>query len=133
MKAVDTTYLIDYLAEPENGPAARFLEANENVPLYAPTLALNEVYRGTVFADSGGDDVGALARKLEWLEHLPFTEQSAREAVEIERELRADGEPINRLDVLIAGVVRNAGAELVTRDTHFRNVDGLDVVEYADG
>jgi predicted nucleic acid-binding protein len=39
---------------------------------------------------------------------------------------------INCLDVLIAGVVREIGAELVTRDEYFRAVDGLEVVEYAE-
>ena len=129
MKAVDTTFLVDYLTEDGEGPVAEFLGDTENVPLYAPTLVLNEVYRGVIFAD-GAETLDGLARRLEWLELLPFTEASAREAAAIERELNADGEPINRLDVLIAGVVREVGAELVTRDEHFRAVDALEVVEY---
>jgi len=131
MKAVDTTFLVDYLMENGEGPVAEFLGTTENEPLFAPTLVLSEVYRGAVFAD-GAETVDDLARRLEWLERLPFTEASAREAVAVERELKADGEPINRLDVLIAGVVREVGAELVTRDEHFRAVDGLEVVEYAE-
>ena len=51
MKAVDTTFLVAYLTEDGEGPVAEFLEATENEPLYAPTLALNEVYRGVIFAD----------------------------------------------------------------------------------
>ena len=131
MKAVDTTFLVDYLTENDGGPVAEFLETTEDEPLYAPTLVLNEVYRGAVFAD-GAETVDDLARRLEWLERLPFTDASAREAVAVERELKADGEPINRLDVLIAGVVREVGAELVTRDEGFRAVDALEVAEYAD-
>ena len=132
MKAVDTTFLVDYLTEDDDeGPVAEFLETTENEPLYAPTLVLNEVYRGAVFAD-GAETVDDLARRLEWLERLPFTDASAREAVAVERELKADGELINRLDVLIAGVVREVGAELVTRDKHFCAVDALEVVEYAE-
>ena len=131
MKAVDTTFLVDYLTEDDDGPVAEFLETTEDEPLYAPTLVLNEVYRGAVFAD-GAETVDDLARRLEWLERLPFTDASAREAVAVERELKADGEPVNRLDVLIAGVVREVGAELVTRDEGFRAVDALEVVEYAD-
>ncbi|PSP78540.1 VapC toxin family PIN domain ribonuclease [Halobacteriales archaeon QS_4_69_225] len=131
MKAVGTTFLVDYLTEDDEGPVAEFLETTEDEPLYAPTLVLNEVYRGAVFAD-GAETVDDLARRLEWLERLPFTDASAREAVAVERELKADGEQINRLDVLIAGVVREVGAELVTRDEGFRAVDALEVVEYAD-
>ena len=65
MKAVDTTFLVDYLTEDGEGPVAEFLEATENEPLYAPTLALNEVYRGVIFADGAGT-VDDLSRRLEW-------------------------------------------------------------------
>lgn len=129
MQALDTTYLVDYLAEAEGGPAGTFLEAHEDVPLYVSTLALYEIHRGAVFAD-GGESVETLARKLEWVERLPFTESSAREAVAIEREQRASGEPVNRVDVLVAAVARSAGAELVTRDSVFERIDGLEVVNY---
>lgn len=131
MRAVDTTFLIDYLTEAEDGPAGRYLERNESVPHYAPTLVLYEVYRGTLFA-AGDDDVDDLAGTLEWLHRLPVTESSVREAVSVERELRADGRPINQLDVLIAGVVRDVGATLVTGDDHFQQVDDLSVVDYTD-
>lgn len=130
MRAVDTTFLIDYLTESEGGPAGRYLDRSESVPHYVPTLVLYEVYRGSLFAD--GDDVDDLAGALEWLHRLPMTESSVREAVEVERELRAEGRPINQLDVLIAGVVRDAGAELVTSDDHFQQVDDLSVVDYTD-
>jgi len=34
------------------------------------------------------------------------------------------------MDALIAGVVREAGGTLVTRDSHFDRVAGLDVTTY---
>ena len=64
MKAVDTTFLVDYLTENDEGSVAEFLETTENEPLYAPTLVLDEVYRGAVFAD-GAETVDDLARRLE--------------------------------------------------------------------
>jgi tRNA(fMet)-specific endonuclease VapC len=55
------------------------------------------------------------------------TGDAAREAALIEAELLEQGTPINALDMLIAGVVRDAGATLVTRDSDFDSVAGLDV------
>jgi tRNA(fMet)-specific endonuclease VapC len=130
MKAVDTSFLVDYLAEPAGGPAGQWLSQHEDEPLFAPTLSLNEVYRGAVLA-RGRDTVDDLAGKLQWIEPLPFTDASAREAAQIEGELKAAGTPINQMDILIAGTVRHAGMPLVTKDGHFERVESLEVLDYA--
>lgn len=129
MKAVDTSFLVDYLDEPEGGPAGQFLEDNEGVPLFTPTLAFNEVSRGAMLS-AGAETVENLTQQLDWLGHLPFTEGSAREAVEVERELRDAGEVINRMDLLIAGTIRDVGGTIVTADEHFERVTGLPVDRY---
>jgi len=41
-------------------------------------------------------------------------------------ELHANGTPIGSLDILVAGVVREAGGTLVTAGGHFDHVDGLE-------
>jgi predicted nucleic acid-binding protein len=129
MKAVDTFFLVDYLAEPAGGPASQWLSEHEDEPLFAPVLSLNEVYRGAVLA-AGEERVDDLAGKLQWLEVLPFTDASAREAAQIEGELKAGGTPIHQIDILIAGTVRHAGMPLVTKDGHFEQVTELDVLDY---
>lgn len=127
MIAFDTTFLLDYL----DGEAAvrEFLESHTAEPLFAPTLSLFEVYRG-VARTRGSGGVDELAAMVNWLEPLPTTEAAAREAAVIEAELVAAGRQINLGDVLIAGVCRNVGASVVTRDGHFQHVDGLEVIEY---
>ena len=37
---------------------------------------------------------------------------------------------INLGDVLIAGIVREAGGSIVTGDNHFKRIDGLDFISY---
>jgi predicted nucleic acid-binding protein len=129
VKALDTTFLVDYLAEPTDGPAGTWLAAHEDDVFATPTLCLQEVYRGATLS-SGSDTVEDLATGLGWAEPLPFTEASAREAAAVEAELQAAGTPVNRMDALIAGVVRAVGAPIVTADSHFDAVEGLDVVRY---
>lgn len=127
MKAVDTSFLVDYLDEDEGVEA--YLAEHEDEPFFVPTLAMNEIYRGAVLSE-GADTIDDLEDQLDWLDRLPFTDESVREAAEIEGELQAAGEPINQFDLLIAGTVRQVGAPLVTRDGHFDRVDGLDVERY---
>lgn len=127
MLALDTSFLIDYL---DGAPAAgAFIEERRTQPFHAPTLALFEVYRGG--ARTGGrEHVERVRDALEWVTPLPLDDTVAEEAAIIEAELLDAGEPVNLGDVLIAGVCRHHGADLVTRDGHFETVDELTVVEY---
>ena len=64
------------------------------------------------------------------MDPLPLDESAADEAARIEGELLAAGERVHLGDVLIAGVCRDRGATIATRDDHFDRVDGLDTVTY---
>lgn len=104
MLCTDSSFLIDYLTEADDGPAAAFLEAHDDEPFYAPTIALFEIYCGP--ADGAGVTVERIAGLVDWLEPLPFTEASAREAAYIRRELRETYHSLGTADVLIAADTR---------------------------
>lgn len=127
MIAFDTSFLLDYLDGVDE--TAAYIEANEDSPFFAPSLALFEVYRGV--ARSGGrDGFEQVSSALDWLEPLALSEPATREAALVEAELLDSGERINLGDALIAGICRYNGARIVTRDDHFERVDGLAVEKY---
>jgi predicted nucleic acid-binding protein len=127
MIAFDTTFLIDYLdAEPATEV---FLQSHESKPFFTPSLSLFEVYRGAA-RTGGSETVDSLTTKLDWIEPLPLTHTTAREAAVIEAELLDDGEQVNLKDILIAGVCRHHGARLVTRDADFDRIDDLQTLSY---
>ncbi|WP_217350866.1 type II toxin-antitoxin system VapC family toxin [Salinadaptatus halalkaliphilus] len=116
--------MIDYL----EGKAyvGEFIQSHASEPLFAPTPALHETVIGAV--RTRGDDGLEQARSdLGWVEPVSLTVDGAAEAARIDSELHSAGEPIGPLDTLIAGVVREAGGTVVTRDEHFERVDDLDV------
>jgi predicted nucleic acid-binding protein len=127
MIALDATFLVDYLDGVDDAKA--FVEDRGAGPYHAPTLALFEVERGALRA-GGRDALDAAVDALDWIEPLPLTASGAREAALVEHELRDDGAPVNLGDALIAGICRDAGARIVTRDGDFERIDGLDVVAY---
>lgn len=130
MIAFDTSFLVDYLDGVE--AAASYLEEHSDRPFFAPSLVLFEVYRGA--ARTGGrEQIERVASSLDWVDPLPLTDAGVQEAAVIEAELLETGERVNLGDTLIAGVVREAGGSLVTADSHFGRVTGLDVVNYRRG
>jgi tRNA(fMet)-specific endonuclease VapC len=129
MICTDSSFLIDYLTETDNGPAAAFLEAHEDEPFYVSAIALFEIYCGPA-DDSAAVPVEKIAGLVDWLEPLPFTDESAREAAHIRRELRGTERSLGTGDVLIAADARRIGGTLVTADADFTAVDGLSVATF---
>jgi predicted nucleic acid-binding protein len=127
MNVLDTTFLVDYL-DGDDATAA-FLASHEDVPLYATSLSLFEVYRGAARAGGRRQLDGALDA-LDWVDVLPLTEPAAREAALVEADLLAAGDRINLGDALIAGICRHHDARIVTRDAHFDRVSDLPVEPY---
>ncbi|NHX42001.1 MULTISPECIES: type II toxin-antitoxin system VapC family toxin [Haloarcula] len=127
MIVFDTSFLLDYLDGVE--ATAEYLDEHEEKPFFAPTLALFEAYRGAA-RTAGKEGIERVAGGLDWVEPLPLEDPAAKEAALIEAELLDSGERVNLGDTLIAGVCRHHGARIVTRDSHFDRVDGLEVDGY---
>lgn len=126
MNLLDTSYLVDY--ERGREPARAFFRQHEHEPLAVSTISFFELAFGIVRDDPEALD--SLRPSLQWAELLAFTPDDAIEAAMVQSELQLAGDRIPVADVLIAGVARNRGAALVTRDDHFSAVDGLETVPY---
>jgi len=127
MNCLDTNALIDYLHG--NEEIGAFLDDHAQLPIFAPTIVLHEVFVGAARV-RGREGVGAVREDLDWLEPLKLTVDAAAEAAVINTELSESGTPIGTVDTLIAGIVRECGARLVTADSDFDAVDGLSVHYY---
>lgn len=126
MKLVDSSFLVDYARGDD--AAIAYLAAHDEEVIGASTVVLSELYRGLMITrDMAREEAMS---KYEWVDAVPFTNETAAEAAEIYVELRADGEMINKSDVYIAGTARSLGVPLVVGDDRFGAVEGLDVVTY---
>lgn len=131
---MDSNALVDFL-DPQteyHDDALSFIENRPAQAWFAPTVVLYEIYRYQA-RQAGADGISELEDSLEWLDPVPLTHAGVREAALIDAELMTAGTPINQMDVLIAGVTREAGGTLVTRDGDFATVENLDVESYVGG
>lgn len=126
MKSVDSSFLVDYARG--NDAAIAYLAAHDEEVIGASTVVLSELYRGLMITRNMTREEAI--SKYEWVEPVPFTNETAAEAAEIYVELRASGEMINRSDIYIAGTARSLGVPLVTGDDHFGAIDGLETEAY---
>lgn len=126
MKLVDSSFLVDY-ARGEDAAIA-YLAAHDEEVIGASTVVLSEIYRGLMITKDMTQEEAI--SKYEWVEPMPFTNESAAEAAEIYVELRVNGEMVNKSDIYIAATARALGVPLVVSDDHFGAVDQLDVETY---
>lgn len=126
MKLLDSSILIDYARK--HSAAQEYLEANDDAVFGAPTIVLSELYTG-LFLMTDMDREAVLA-KYGWLRSVPFTNEAAVEAAEINATLRSRGISSNKSDLYIAGTARAFDVTLLTGDSDFENVDRLTVERY---
>ena len=111
MLCLDSSFLIDYLHGRDH--ALAFLEARPNAEYVVPTLALWELYTGAERSDIQGDSIAAIDDSLDWIDVIGFCRSAAQEGARIRAQLFEQGRQINAVDVLIAGVALDCGADLV--------------------
>jgi predicted nucleic acid-binding protein len=122
---LDSSFIIDYWdGEPYAKTFLDGLDAGE--PVWIPTLVLYELYAGALLSGSAADTITPVASDLDWADPLPFDDGAAREAADIRADLSQRGATINPVDMLIAGVARDADMTLVACDDHFDRVTDLD-------
>jgi len=126
VKLVDASFLIDYARGDD--AAIAYLAAHDEEVIGASTIVLSELYRGLMITQKMTQDEAM--SKYEWVEPVPFTNETAAEAAEIYVELRDVGEMVNKSDIYIAGTARSLGVPLVVGDDHFAAIDRLDVETY---
>jgi tRNA(fMet)-specific endonuclease VapC len=71
-----------------------------------------------------------LDKNLGFIEVLGLGRETARCYAKIRGELKAAGKPIPSNDLWIAALCRESGYPLVTRDGHFRFVQGIQTVDW---
>jgi predicted nucleic acid-binding protein len=108
---LDASFLVDLVAD-DDGATAKLREIDDE-RLIVPTLAYTEV----------GVGIGAntpQARRFEAVmdavSMVPYDGESARRAVDLQRQLYDRGEPIGAIDAMIAGIALARDEAIVTRN-----------------
>ncbi len=131
----DTTFLID-LVSGDEGAAAKARELDEVASLVAiSVITVHEYLRGIYYLywdrKELRDKLREAREDLRRFEIIPFDEEIAEVAAEIDAKLVRSGTPIGYPDVVIAATALSRDLTLVTRNVrHFSLIEGLRVEPY---
>lgn len=122
MKVLDSNYCADFLRGRDAAKEYRLAHPDESFILTA--VGYYELYHGAV---KEGRDPVLIDDDLPWVERMDYTPKYALEGTRIRQELEEKGQRIQHPDMMLAGVVRSLDVPLVTADTGFECIDGLDI------
>jgi tRNA(fMet)-specific endonuclease VapC len=127
---LDTNALVALLkGSPEANEAFHRLEETDN-ELSTTIISAYELIRGAYVSSTPEKNLVEVQDLLSSIQILDLTLQACEEASKIYRELRKMGRLIGENDVLIAGIVKASAGTLLTRDAHFKIVEGLDTMKW---
>jgi len=104
-----------------------FEERLKESKVYVSSTVLGELYYGAHKSARTSDNLQRIASFLVGYEMLACDKVTAEEYGIIKAQLEAKGHPIPENDIWIAAIARQYALTLVTRDDHFKAVDGLTV------
>ena len=125
MKCLDTNVLIDVLRNKHN--AERIISELDAEPRNATTTVnVLELFYGANHSENRVNNVEKVRFLLQRLDVFPLTLRASELAGELMATLAEKGEIIEYRDAMIAGIVLETGATLVTRNKrHFARIPGI--------
>lgn len=122
MKVLDSSFCADFLRGRKSAKEYRLDNRDESLIL--TSVGYYELYHGAV---KEGRDPVLVDDDLPWVERLDYNRSHALEGSRIRQELEGKGQRIQHPDMMLAGVARALDVPVVTADSGFERIEGLDV------
>lgn len=125
---LESNFIIDLLNGKEN--AVSLYEEIKNAPLAITAIAsvaLFEILRGK---EQNQNKIQKFEELRQKMTVLPFGEIEAEEASQIEKAIHQKGQTISPLDLLIGATAKTNEAILVSNDSDYNRIDGLQLKNY---
>jgi tRNA(fMet)-specific endonuclease VapC len=114
-----------------DGEPAVLSNSDQTPQVYVPAIALGELFFGAAKSDRPEQNLRTLERFASGRAIVVCDIDVAREYGLLKQRLREKGRPIPENDMWIAAAAKHHGMILVTRDSHFAEVENLQTVDWA--
>ena len=125
---LESNFIIDLLNGKDN--AIQVYEEIKDAPLAITAIAsvaLFEILRGK---EQNQDKIRRFEELRQKMTVLPFGEEEAEEASQIEKAIHQKGQTISPLDLLIGATAKMNETILISNDSDYQRIDGLQLRRY---
>jgi predicted nucleic acid-binding protein len=130
MPIVDSSFIIDLLRG-NKGAHKKLAEMEaECSPLSTTIINVLELYRGAYLSRRTNQNLEETKKLLKSFQILKLEESDYEVFAFLSASLILRGKSIGEFDELIAAIALCNNEKIVTRDSHFKEVPGLDVINY---
>ncbi|MBK8493210.1 MAG: type II toxin-antitoxin system VapC family toxin [Saprospirales bacterium] len=105
-------------------------KVNQDPEIYVPSIGVGELYYGAFNSSKKQTNIDRIDQLRTEVTVLACDDYTAKFYGQIKKGLKDKGTPIPENDIWIAAIAMQYGLTLVTRDSHFDNVDGLSVEKW---
>jgi len=102
------------------------LEAEEK-PLKTTAITAYELLKGALLSSRPEENLASVNNLLSVIQVLTLTNDSCLQAAKTYDDLRRKGQLIGEFDILIAAIAISNDEALMSRDSHFRLIEGLNL------
>ena len=130
MPALDTSFIVDLLRGKEEALQKLAEMEAEEIPLSTTEINVLELYRGAYLSRKTHQNLEEIKKLLECFQVLELEESVYEVFASLSANLLSKGRSIGAFDELIAAIVLCYDEKIVTRDNHFKEVPGIEVITY---
>ncbi len=121
------TNIVSALLKGEKSIADNIDQADD---VYIPVIVIGELYYGAEYSTQVSKNIASVLNISKIYDVLVADTETARIYGSIKANLRKQGTPIPENDIWIAAFSKQYQLTLITRDKHFQNVSGLDILKW---
>jgi len=130
MPVLDSSFLVDLVRGDERALKALARFENEYHDLSPTVINLLELFRGVYLSERKEENMKEVMEIARGLDLLGIGWESFQIYGTLSTTLRTSGVAVDEFDVVIAALALQADGRIVTRDQHFRQMPGLEVISY---
>jgi predicted nucleic acid-binding protein len=130
MPVLDSSFLVDLVRGDERALKALAWFENEYHDLSTTVINLLELFRGVYLSERKEENMKEVMEIARGLDLLGIGWETFQIYGTLSATLRTSGVAVDEFDVVIAALAFQADGRIVTRDQHFRQIPGLEVISY---
>ena len=130
MPVLDSSFLVDLIRGDERALKALARFEDEYHDLSTTVIHLLELFRGVYLSGRKEENVKEVMEIAKGLDLLGIGWETFQIYGTLSETLMRNGVAVDEFDVVIAALALQADGRMVTRDKHFRQIPGLEVIGY---